>query len=245
MNSFFIMTLFFTRIKAPYNVEYNEEEFAKGIKMLPLVGAVVGGILYIVLYLLDFIGFENQMATIIAWIIYVVLTGGIHIDGLADTFDGIYSNRERERMLEIMKDSQIGTFGVLGIISVLAIGVVGSSFLDKTVFFVFPIISRSIALLICYLNSYARKDGMGKLFIERCTKREAAVGIVTAAIIAVFFFGIAGIVSLALSIVFISFSVNRIAEKLGGITGDVIGFSIEVVQVVFILALYSFTVTQK
>lgn len=239
MNSFLLMIAFFTRIKIPRKFEYSEVEYKKGIKLLPLVGAVIGFLLYAFSALLHAIRFDQPFSNILVWILYIVITGGLHIDGLADTFDGIYSNKSRERMLEIMKDSQIGTFGTLGIISVLAAGIVSSSYLDQNAYFVFPIVSRSLVLIIANRYSYAREEGMGKVFLEKNGQSELATGVFFLTAVPFIFYGLIGVLAASLTGVICIWSVDNIDKKLKGITGDVIGFSIEFSQVAFLTLLYS------
>lgn len=239
MNSLAIMILFLTRIPLPYRVRYDEDELAKGIKLMPLVGLLIGGILYGGALLLEAVGFERGIVTVIVWTLYIAITGGLHIDGLADTFDGVYSNRDRERVLEIMKDSQIGTFGVLGIIAVLGLGMVSSYYLDYIVYFVFPIAGRSIALIVCAVNRYAREDGMGKAFIDRCGKTEMAVGIISGILVSFCSLGMAGTIAIVLALSVSVAAARKIDGIIGGITGDVIGFTIELSQSVFLVAIYA------
>lgn len=241
MNRLAIMVLFLTRIPLPFKVDYNEEEMAKGIKYMPLVGLLIGSLLYGLSYGMGIFDFDRGVVNVSVWLLYLGITGGLHIDGLADTFDGIYSNRDRDRVLEIMKDSHIGAFGVLGIIAVMGFGIVNSHYLPETAYLVFPIVGRSVSLLVSGRNIYARPDGMGKVFVDRCGNLEMAVGTISSSAVAAYFFGLPGLIGLFFSAAITLAMAKKVSSTIGGITGDTIGCSIELSQATFLFGLYSAT----
>ena len=103
---------FLTRLPIPVQIDYTERVFQRSSVFYPLVGFVIG-----LLLLLAGEGLTQVLPTMPAAVlllaIWVVLTGGLHLDGLMDTADGILSHRPREQMLEIMKDSRVGAMGVI------------------------------------------------------------------------------------------------------------------------------------
>ena len=103
-----------TRIPIKADIGF-DEEFHKSIVYFPLVGFVIGLISFLIGSLALKI-FDPFVTSILIVAGEVILTGGLHIDGLGDTFDAIYSNRDKERMLEIMKDSRLGTNSLLAIL---------------------------------------------------------------------------------------------------------------------------------
>ena len=127
MNNFFVVLQFLTRIRIVKQTDWSLESFGKSVKFFPLIGAVLGSIIagcyYIVshyLPLLD-INISANFIAIIIFILGILLTGGLHCDGFMDTADGVFSGRSRERMLEIMKDSCVGSNAVVAffILSIL------------------------------------------------------------------------------------------------------------------------------
>lgn len=241
MNRLAIMVLFLTRIPLPLKVDYNEEEMAKGIKYMPLVGLLIGGLLYGLSYAMGIFEFDRGIVNASVWMLYLGITGGLHIDGLADTFDGIYSNRDRDKVLEIMKDSHIGAFGVLGIIAVMGFGILNSYYLPEAAYLVFPIVGRSVSLLVSGRNVYARPDGMGRVFVDRCGKLEMAVGMISSVLSVAWLFGIPGLIGLGFSSIIALAMARKVSRTIGGITGDTIGCSIELSQATFLFGLYSAT----
>ena len=105
IRSFLLMLGFFTRIPVP-QVEYTEERYVRGIPLLPFVGAVNGGLLVCVWQLHRWL--PTPVVSLLMFLLYLLLTGGIHLDGLGDSCDALFSGRDRERMLEIMKDKGNG-----------------------------------------------------------------------------------------------------------------------------------------
>ena len=122
MKSFIMMIQFLTRIPINVNLDISEDDFLQGIVFFPLVGLIIG--MFTVVF--HYFGYRlggTFLAAVMAVGAEAFITGGLHLDGLGDTFDGIYSNRSRERILEIMKDSRLGTNGALAIILVLLLKV--------------------------------------------------------------------------------------------------------------------------
>ena len=125
VKGFIILLQFMTRIPVPVKVEYDEEKLGKAIKFFPLVGLIIGFFLFTVNFFAGKVTDNRQITAVIIIMAEILVTGLIHIDGLADTADGLFSYADKERMLEIMKDSRIGTNGTVALILY---------FLAKTVF---------------------------------------------------------------------------------------------------------------
>ena len=237
MKSLLLMMTFFTRLPVRYNYAYDEKDLIKGIKLFPIIGLIIGMLIYIPTLLNSYI--HKPILVIAVWIIYIWLTGGLHIDGLADTFDGVFSNRDRDRMLEIMKDSRIGTFGVLGIIILIIVNISLSYYIDYKAFILVPIIGRSSALLSASISKYARKEGgMGTAFIENCGAKEAAMAVSFSFIMAYAILNINTLLSILITYIIVIMLTNYMKGKLGGMTGDTMGFIIELSQTFFILLVY-------
>ncbi len=171
MKPFILMVTFLTRIPIKINFEMKDDDFRRGIWHIPVIGLLMGTFLYAISY---FIGMyvSPLVNSLIILFLYITITGGLHIDGLADTADAVFSNRSREHMLEIMKDSRIGTFGVLGIgLYLLSMAVLLAEVPEAC--FLFPLAGRSGALIACASNSYARQKGLGKAIIEGTKTRHA------------------------------------------------------------------------
>lgn len=237
MNRFKMILSFFSTIPLS-NVHFNESELGKGIRMLPIVGIIFGSLiggLYLLLHLLHI---ENQISAFLIIVFYIFLTGGLHLDGVADTCDGIFSHRSKERILEIMKDSRIGTFGVVSLI-VLLLG--DWLFLSNSTVFViilFPIVGRCIALWTCRISTYAREEGFGIQFILEAKHTKSLFVFILCTVLicvsSIMFDQLEVILAFIFTYLMMISVIKRINRKLDGITGDVIGFSIEFSQLCFL-----------
>ena len=245
MKSFLLMLAFFTRIPVTTGLDFDDRRYKKGIKYLLVIALIIGVPVGLVMLLKVWIG--PWVAAFSAFLLYLMITGGLHVDGLADTMDAFGSNRDRQKMLDIMKDSRIGTFGVLSI-CVYAIGmVVLLAHADIVAACLFPLAGRTAALVVARMFGYARPDGMGRVFVDSVRTRHVII-LVLAYIIAVCLFSTrffstvlnlwyAGILLFVYisAVGAIALTAAGMSKKLGGITGDTIGFAIEAAQIVFLL----------
>lgn len=173
-----------------------------------------------------------------------LLTGGFHLDGLADTCDGVFSARRRERMLEIMRDSRTGTHGGLALIFVLLAKVLVVSELALrgtpmlAALTAACVAGRGTAVLLMYRHRYAREEGLGNVFIGKVTGRQTCVTLGLAAILAaVLLPGMRGVAALVVTMVAIFILGQLLKRTLGGQTGDTLGAAIELGELIFLLAL--------
>ncbi|WP_018591909.1 adenosylcobinamide-GDP ribazoletransferase [Terrisporobacter glycolicus] len=250
MKRFIGLLQFMTRIPIKADMGF-DEEFHKSIVYFPLVGIVIGLISFIIGSLAIQI-FDPFITAIIIVAGEVILTGGLHIDGLGDTFDAIYSNRDKERMLEIMKDSRLGTNSLLAILFLILIKIgllnsaINSNLMCLIIFM--PMISRLGVIVMLYKTVTPRKVGMGNIFIGKATKGMFITAILyTVAILVliskfVFLSTNLNIIKLLLSIVVVMLFnylfKNHIYKKIDGVTGDILGCTIELGELIFLLFSY-------
>ena len=159
----FLLTLgFMTRI--PVNVDLGEvkdEDMHKGFLYYPVVGLIIG-LIDMVVYLLVCQILPEIYGIIFALLANFFVTGAFHLDGLSDTADGIYSARTRERMLEIMKDSRIGTNGGIAMCFDIMLKVVGLACCDMRwlMILMMPVAGKMVQGAIVYKAVYPRKTAI-------------------------------------------------------------------------------------
>lgn len=211
----------------------------------PLVGALLGG-MSAVAYLLSERLLGNLPAAAASLLTMALATGGLHLDGLADTADGLFSGRDRQRMLEIMRDSRVGTMGVLALVMAL----LGKFALIASLapanaalgLFVAPVAGRAGAVLAAFGALYAREgSGLGRAFIEGVRRRELTLALFLALALAAGMGRLPGVAALAGGLVAAIFVRWWAGKRLGGLTGDTLGAVIEVGEVV---ALFVFCLTR-
>ena len=120
MNTFFTALMFFTRIPVPGSIPYSKELLNKALRFFPLVGGIVGGIGAGILWL-GMLIFPFPLALLLSMVVTIFITGAFHEDGFADFCDGYGGGITKERILEIMKDSRLGTYGTIGLIGILSV----------------------------------------------------------------------------------------------------------------------------
>ena len=234
------MLQFMTTIPLRFDLKATPEDYGKGLVFAPVVGLVIGGILAGCWYVLSLV-FPLPVTAVLIMVIYILLTGGLHLDGLGDTFDGLFSGRTRERMLEIMRDSRVGTNAVLAIVSVVLLDtVIVYSLQGKMILLVlllFPVAGRIGSLVSAGISKYARTgEGLGRSFIDYCGMPHVAAGLVLYFII---FYVAAGLYGLIAGFItaFTAFAVTRFfSRRIGGATGDILGAVCEINQTIFLLA---------
>jgi adenosylcobinamide-GDP ribazoletransferase len=255
LRRFVLMLQFMTAIPIRVSIKADREDFGKGLVLAPVVGLVIGILLAGGNYLLGLL-FPPLVTAVLTILFYIILTGGLHLDGLGDTADGLFSNRPRERMLEIMKDSRVGTNAVLILTIVVLLDISLLSSLQNQLVFILllmPVAGRIGSLTGAGSSYYAgTSDGPGRWCVEYCGLKDVLSGLVIYLII---FAAVAWITGLytgspdllkgscilftALVPPLSAFILARLlGRKLGGVTGDILGAVCELNQVVFLLAAF-------
>lgn len=242
MKEFVLMIQFLTRIPINTVIHIKEEDFHKGVVYFPLVGLLIGSLNALIYFIASRIiqGVFPLMAVII---FNTLITGALHLDGLADTCDGLFSARKKERMLEIMRDSRIGTNGALALIFSILLKIALLDITPKTIMIptiiMIPVMGRGVMAIILYGSTYARKEGLGNLFIGKTSLTKTLISAFITMAIAYICLNLLGVLALMIAIV-TAFGLRRAFNmRLGGLTGDLLGAINEVVELV---ALFSIVV---
>lgn len=236
MKNFILAITFLTRIYIPNKYAYNEEDFGKSTWYYPVVGIILGAILGGAAFILNSILPNTDLTAFLILILYVGLSGGLHLDGLADVCDGIFSSRSREKIFDIMKDSRVGTFGVIGLVLYFLGMWVALKQANWQVVFLFPIVGRCTILITAGLSNYAKESGLGKSIVEATHVKHIVYSVLVAFIASMLLGGIYLVLPVLLTFLVVLVLTKRISKILLGITGDVMGMMVEVSQVVFLLS---------
>jgi adenosylcobinamide-GDP ribazoletransferase len=207
----------------------------------PLVGLMIGLILALGYYLLSFF----LPRALVLWIsigLLALLTRGLHLDGFADTMDGLGSGGPKEKILEVMRDSRIGAFGVMGLILLigakyLALDQIPNLSIPFTLILM-AVIGRNAMVLVCYRSPYARSEGgLAKPFAENLSAREVLISSALTFGIAFLLIGVKGIaIFLGIGLFSLGYRLFFL-KKLGGVTGDILGAANELVELLCLLLL--------
>ncbi|SDE43947.1 adenosylcobinamide-GDP ribazoletransferase [Limimaricola pyoseonensis] len=202
----------------------------------PLAGLAVGGLAALVFWIASALGLPPGPAAALGLAAQIVLTGALHEDGLADCADGFWGGHTRERRLEIMRDSRVGSYGVLAIgLSLLirwsALAVAGPLALVAA-----AVASRAALLWPMHALPHARADGLARL-AGRPDRATLGRGCALALALCLPFAGW-HVVTLAIALVLAAPGCAALARaKIGGQTGDVLGATQQVTEMAALLVL--------
>lgn len=254
MRNFIIACQFLTRITIIPNLEVREGEMASSARAYPLVGFVLGLFLLLLFTALnDALGFPILTTAIILVIAEIFVTGGLHLDGLMDCADGLFSYRPKERILEIMKDSHVGANAVLALVSMilLKVALLLTVLPEHPWILVFmPLVSRWVMVDLAVRFPYAGKLGsLGGTIIGQVGTSEFRVATISAlmAVIGTIVLGtivygqnwlfvtLLALFSWLITALAARYLARNTVKKIDGITGDVLGAILEISEVVMLL----------
>ena len=165
MRDFITCLEFLTRVRFSKRTDWRDEDFSRSVPYFPLVGLVIGFLLAAINYSLFYIETPLFLRVTLLLLAEIIITGGLMYDGFMDTADGVFSARSRERMLEIMKDSHVGSNAVLAIIILLLLKI--AAYLELSgetltwVLLTMSVATRTFMVVFIVNFPYARKEGIG------------------------------------------------------------------------------------
>lgn len=237
--------MFLTRIPVGNAGSGDQNDLAASTQYFPMVGVIVGAVISCVFWFSQML-WSNELAITLSIIAAVMLTGGFHEDGLADVADsaGAWT---KERKLEIMRDSRIGTYGSLALILALVLTILSlinvantpvshhsSVTLVALSLMLAHVLSRWSSLVLIYTTPYARDDAANKVFVDGVTKKRLSVGTITALLVfSACFYALptSSLIALITACSVIALSRLWFLKNIGGITGDCLGAANKLVEV--------------
>ena len=204
----------------------------------PLVGVIIGGLLGIVAALSPFTPPVTAFLTLAAW---VIVTGGLHLDGFGDSCDGLLATVPPERRLEIMKDPRTGSWAVIGLILLLLGKWTALQTVPPLLLLVPPVLGRWVMVITAAAYPYARQSGLGAYFRDGLGRAQL---VVASAILLIVVGGVgirvqAGVLVVAVGVLIVISGVSRwAAGRLnGGMTGDTYGALCELTELLCLLGM--------
>jgi len=209
----------------------------------PVVGLGLGAALVVIDLVTGslFPALLSAVLTVAAW---KLLTGGLHLDGVADCLDGLVG-RDPAHRLAVMRDSRIGAFGALGLILFLMIEVIALAELPEAprgrALLVAPVVARAAPPLLALLFRSARPDGEGAAFMSAVPAWAWAPALGGAALIAAGALGAVGLAGAFVAMGSVLVLARFFSGRLGGLTGDVFGAAVEVAELALLLTVLAWT----
>jgi len=231
---FFIAVQFLTRVPVPGVLNSSEEELGKAAAFFPLVGVAVGGGAALVFLMMQRV-LPLSASVLCAITFTAFITNAFHEDGLADAFDGFGGGWTKDRVLEIMRDSRIGTYGTLALIFLILGKLNFLSSLPSAQIWRWLIIAhmgaRWTILPLCVWLPYARAEGQGKLVAKQVGALEVATATATLLVALLLIPWRAALAALLVTSLVTLLSGLYFRARLQGITGDCLGATNQLTEV--------------
>ncbi|AJD32258.1 MULTISPECIES: adenosylcobinamide-GDP ribazoletransferase [Clostridium] len=241
LNDFLLMIQFFTRIPINKNLQCEKVNFRRGAFFLPIVASIIGGMEFLI-----YLGLKNflppNVIIVLLLLFTAMITGGLHMDGLADTCDGFFSLRDKQRIIEIMKDSRIGSYGTIALIIdlLLKYELLYSLVLKgySIAIVLAPIIGKISILFLCLSKRTAKKNGSGNIFIGNMSKTIIFSITIIILMISTYFLGVKATITPFIGVLLITYLVYLLClNKINGLTGDTLGACNELGEITYLLIL--------
>ncbi len=234
---FFEALGFITNFPIPKTGHSQPDSFGRAMIWHPVAGMLVG-LLTAFLFWLAAALFPSPIPAVLTVIAWILLTGALHWDGFSDTCDGFFYAGDPEKRLRIMKDIQHGTFSQLGVLCLILLKVAAIGNLGpKQVFYLFPLIAALARLGTVFLLQLPVVNPNGLAAGMKASLPKYALLLSSIAPFFLALFGLATGMVLMATAALCWFLIGRLAlYKIGGITGDVLGFSIEVTETILLIA---------
>lgn len=243
MTPFFIALQFLTTFPIQLKGMPSKQQNGQSLLFYPLIGLMIGAILFAIVTLLHALPVILLSSLIL--VVWIWLTGGLHLDGLADTADAwVGGFGDKERTLKIMKDPSCGPTGVLSLIILCLIKWSALYvLLEKQLYsalILFPILGRLAPLFLFLTTRYVREKGLGSSIAEFIPKTSAVI-VFAVCLVASAYFAWVGILTAIIFIGTLIYLRYKFIQRIGGITGDTVGASIEICEAVSVLGLVIFS----
>ena len=240
---FLIALQFFTRIPIPAWVGFRDEWLNRSARYFPLVGLVVGSVTAVV-YVAAHALWVTPVAVLLSMVAGILLTGAFHEDGFADVCDGFGGGHTPDRVLEIMKDSRVGAYGVIGAVCMLmlkwqALAALPAHVVPAALLLAHPL-SRLASSALIWALPYARANGKAKPLAQSMGLFDLCIGVALLILVVggLYLAGLFSLARCAASAMVAGLCAWRMGRwfirRIGGYTGDCLG----AVQQVSELAIY-------
>ncbi|MEG1157091.1 MAG: adenosylcobinamide-GDP ribazoletransferase [Acinetobacter sp.] len=247
MTPFWIALQFLTTFPVRLSTMPTPQQNAQALLFYPVVGLLIGGILYGIVLLLH--ALPLVLLSSVVLVLWIWLTGGLHLDGLADTADAwVGGFGDKARTLEIMKDPSCGPIGVLSLVIVCILKWSALYVLLQkqlyTALILFPMLGRLVPLFFFLSTDYVREKGLGSQLSQHLARPIAMVIILLMPLMALYWAWV-GAVVIATFYIVLWYLRYKFIQRIGGVTGDTIGASIEMIELAtlfsFVMATFYFT----
>lgn len=242
LNNLIIAFSMYSKLPMP-KAEWSKENMRYVMCFFPLIGLVIGGCIYLIFIVSQFLPVSHVFLTILLMIIPLIITGGIHMDGFLDTMDALSSYRTKEEKLAILKDPHTGAFAVIGCASYffLAFGIWYEVTLNGVPILALSfVLSRSLSGLSVVTFPLAKDSGLAAMFSNESKKQTTRIVMIlyillTMILMILIHWKLGLLTSLSAIIVFLYYRLMSV-KKFGGITGDIAGYFLQICELTMAFA---------
>ncbi|BFM10117.1 adenosylcobinamide-GDP ribazoletransferase [Simiduia litorea] len=237
ITSFWLALMFLTRIPAPVLDTVTDRDQGRALMFFPVIGLLIGMVLAAILFLLPTA--MPLVSAALLLMVWVFITGGLHIDGLADAADAWLGGLgDKERTLEIMKDPRAGSAAIMAVVCVLLVKFAALATFDRLdcvlAVIVTPIIGRCVPALLFFSTPYARDFGLASPMLHNAEPRLCLLvlgGLLLLVSGALFSLLAWYVVVFWLLLAAVLWALRRLMlARIDGVTGDTVGASVEIIE---------------
>jgi len=240
IRSFLLALQFLTRIPTPQLSDTTDREIGLSQYYYPVIGLIIGLLLLFAANIISLSSSSLEAALLLSF--WVLLTGALHIDGLADCADAwVGGYGDKEKTLTIMKDPQSGPVAVTLIVCVLIIkfaaleAIVSTDQLSALI--LAPVIARSLLPLLFHTTPYVRPNGLGATLSQTQSLPLLLTALLLSSLLSVYLLGISALIVVTISLLMLVFIRSISLKRLDGFTGDVAGALVELVEIAVLVAI--------
>lgn len=235
----FLLALQFLSIFPVKVKDVDDRHIALSCIFFPVIGALIGLVLFGLYWAILNLHLGPLLNSAVVIISLVIISGGLHLDGLSDTFDALASRKDKPSALDIMRDSQTGAAGSLSLISIIILKILLLSqvfYFNKLSALLFMcILSRWSQVVLIKIFKYARDEGKAKVFFSGMNNGIFLAAGFSSLLFSIFIFWPLGLWLYFGALVFTIVLGKIFSLKFGGLTGDTIGATSEIVEVFVLL----------
>jgi adenosylcobinamide-GDP ribazoletransferase len=240
MRLYLIAMQFLTIIPLPFDTRCQKEDLGRATACFPLVGLTIGCQLVGLNWLIE-PWLSRPLTAALLITVLAAVTGALHLDGLADVCDGLAARGDRVRFLAIMKDSNVGAIGAVGLVLALLLKwqalVAVPAGITWQALLLFPTLGRFAQVLAMAGAKHARQDGLGATIIQGMATRHLLVALCITVAACLLLLPVKGTIALATVFAVTLIVKGYFQNRLGGLTGDIVGFGSELSEIVALIVL--------
>lgn len=233
---------FLTRFPVRLKQAPDEQEMGYAVVYFPLVGLCIGLVLWLVFKVMLELQAPPWLSAALVLTTWVLSTGGLHLDGLADSVDAWAGGGcNRERILAIMKDPTCGAMAVIAIFLVLILKLAALAGLqtDNQALFILivPVLGRAVLPLLFLTTPYVRPEGLGAAMAAHLPHRWAVAAVAGTWLGVIIYSRLVGVYAIIISMIVYGMMRRKMLSTIGGVTGDTAGALVEITEAVTLVAI--------